>query len=212
MKKLTLFLANVIACAALSAADAPTGIRMDCNGDLNITGTGKTVSAKTVSPRFEENTALVFGPKNRVLLPQCGMLKSSAGTLEMRIKSINWNGNDNTFKYFFYARKNGGSDVIFLRKTHKSALEFAIGKLPHDLIVLQCSIADWEPNQYHTVKVSWGNDKLVLYVDGKAVAERKYQDKNLVWSDPLWIGGSIWGTSHGETALDYFRLAPQAEF
>jgi len=213
MKKLIVSLCSALAAFTLTAENTATGsIRMDCNGDLNITGNGKTAVAQTVAPQFDNNTALVFGPKNRVLLPQCNMLKSSAGTLEMRLKSLDWNGSDNTFKYFFYARKYGGSDVIFMRKNHKGSLEFAIGKLPHDLSVLQHDISGWGPNEFHTIKVCWGASRMVLYVDGKAVAERKYQDKNLVWSDPMWIGGSIWGTSGGKSALDYFQLSDKADF
>lgn len=210
MKRTCMVLMAVLA-VTLCADDAVRQIRMDCNGDLNITGAANPVSAQVAKPRFEDNSAIVFGARNRILLPQCKMLQSASGTLEMRIKSINWNGSDNTYKYFFYARKGNGADVVFLRKNEEGKIEFSIGKLPHDLATLTADASFWEPNQYHTLKIIWDKEKMAMFVDGRQAAERKRHFQELQWSDPLWIGGSIWGTSFGDSALDYFRLAPKAE-
>lgn len=200
-------------CTWLAAAGTllqASELRADLTGSLQNTGNIKLSAVGNKA--FYNNSGFIISNTSRLELKTAPVLNSNAGTIRLKLRSLDWSGNDSSSKYFFYARKRGGKDVIFLRKDANGDLVFAMGKLPHDLDTAGVSAAFWKKNAVHTLEAVWDNDVIELYVDNIKVASRQRTVKSLAWSDPMWIGGSIWGTSGGKSALDYFQLSDKADF
>ena len=182
---------------------ADAGLRFDFNGAVGQNGMA------VGNVRFEDNAEIVVSNRARVEIKAGDSLRSDGGSLEMKIRSIDWNGADNTHKYFFYARLNNGKDVVFLRKDANGDLVLAMGRLPHSLDIASASATFWKKGETHTIGASWDDKSIALFVDGVKVGSRARTIKDLNWSDPAWIGGNIWNPASGESAIDYVTLSCQ---
>ncbi len=184
---------------------------MEFNGDLSLTGASRGASV-TGSPRFAGEGAVVIGPADRLLVPSCGTLKSDAGTLEMRLSPRNWEAAAGSRQYFFYARQQRGNDLLMLSRDGGGKLEFSLGKLPRDLDKVEFDASAWQSGEAHSIKGVWNRETIALYIDGRLIGKKARRHNDLEWSDPMWLGGTIWAPAAGESALDFFRLSDQSEF
>ena len=178
-------------------------VRYDFNGTLK--------NAVTVgNAQLNSQKEVIVSDKGRLEIKSNNTLQSQSGTLEIAIRSIDWAGSDNTHKYFFYSRKKNGKDVIFLRKDANGDLVFAMGRLPRSLDQLNASAAFWQQGSAHTVKAVWDADTVELYVDDNKVASRNRSITGLQWSDPVWIGGTVWSPASGASAIDHLTISTAA--
>lgn len=199
-------------CTWLAAAGTllqASELRADLTGSLQNTGNIKLSAVGNKA--FYNNSGFIISNTSRLELKTAPVLNSNAGTIRLKLRSLDWSGNDSSSKYFFYARKRGGKDVIFLRKDANGDLVFAMGKLPHDLDTAGVSAAFWKKNAVHTLEAVWDNDVIELYVDNIKVASRQRTVKSLAWSDPAWIGGNVWSPSAGQSAVEQIVISDQTD-
>ena len=183
-------------------------IYIDFNGNsvIHNAAPGKKVSG--TADQYIDNQSILISGKKRVWVPSCGMLRSDSGTIELTLTVLNWKSGNS--QYLFYARQNKGNDVLMIQGRNGKKLAFYMGKLPGSFNMIEVDI-NWQANSKHVIKATWNRNFLVLYLDGKAVGKCKRTHNDLKWSDPIWLGGTIWGGGDSESALDHFRLSDQCE-
>lgn len=202
---LALLIAAALA-VRLSAGEA--AMVMDFNADLKITGLPRPGQV-TGTPRFAEGHAVVIGPQDRFLVPHAGALSAAAGTLEMRLRAVDWSGADQSFKFFFHARTQ--DDIIQLRKNPSGRLQFLIGRLPHPFYI-DADASDWHAGEWRTIRAVWSQDKAALYVEGQQRVEKPRDGHDLQVADPIMLGGVIWSPAAGTSWLDVLRLSTTPDF
>lgn len=203
-------LGGLTAISAVGATASP--LELDCNGNMKIRGVGVDTAAAVGAPEFPDGESVAIGAGKRFLVRHYGKLSPDSGTLELRLKPLDWYGDDNSHKYWFYSRQPKGNDIIQLRKNNDGRLLFFIGTLPGQLDQVFSDAADWQPGQWHTVKAVWDKEKLALFVDGRKVGETKRRYRELKFDELFWLGGTIWAPAAGDSAVDYLKLDTAADF
>jgi len=198
----------VAAALAVRLHAGEAAMTMDFNADLRIEGQPRPGQV-TGTPRFVEGHAVVIGPQDRFTVPHAGALSAEAGTLEMRLRAVDWSGADQSFKFFFHARTQ--DDIIQLRKGPSGQLQFLIGRLPHPFCI-ETDAGDWNAGEWRTIKAVWSRDLAALYVDGQRRVEEPRPGHDLQAAETILLGGVIWNPAAGTSWLDVLRLSTTPDF
>lgn len=199
--------------AATSEASAQQNeagvLRMDFNSNLNIEGLSRPSTAGG-TPRYADDNSVFISPKDSYWAIHGEKLSGKAGTLEMRIKAVDWSGADQSHKYFFYSRNK--DSVILLRKDNCGNISFITGKLPGSLDNVTADAIEWHAGEWRTIKAVWSPEKIALYVDGTLKAEKKRNNYNPLLGEKFMLGGVVWAPASGESCIDFLKLSPAADF
>ena len=110
--------------------------------------------------------------------PAQGCLNKSAGTLLFWIQP-RWHGNDGKRHAIFSDAAPTHKPIynsFYLFKTPSSTLQFCVGGVAEH--ALSTTVADWAPEEWHHVAVSWGSASgIALYVDGARAGEKHCEDE-----------------------------------
>jgi len=136
------------------------------------------VEGKTIFQDGKFGEALKTGPDGGYLyFPTKGIVSPQAGTVEMWICPLDWNGAEEAFHMFFQA-KGGGEESsgiaakgsIYLYKYYRSSLGLAMLTSDGDKNKLAMSNVDsWKPGEWHFIAGTWSPALQSLYIDGKRV-------------------------------------------
>ena len=117
--------------------------------------------------------ALRSGPNQGYLeLSSDGIVSPRAGTVEMWVSPVDWNGDDPHFHVFFESRGAGGAFWLY-KYFHGGSLMMLTCQDarsgPYNSAAVD--VSSWRPGQWHHLAGTWSPTRVRLYVDGKRVAE-----------------------------------------
>ena len=197
---------GVAAALALAAAFplAAAELTMDFNANLDVKGLDRPAAAEGKA-RFADDESAVIGPGDRYYVAHRGMLSSEQGSLEMRLRPIDWDGDDGAFKFFFISRQ--GRDAIILQKHANGMLQFLIGAQPIGTRnVAQAPIAHWRRGQWHVVRAEWTAGQARLRIDGELAQQVERKPGAPAVAEKFLLGGQMYGTTEGTTAVGHLKL------
>lgn len=222
MKK-SIIASLTIGTLALTAGTAPV-FHASFDKDLNGSGANASI-VKGVSYSKKTAPVLVGGVSGKALTvgtsadkkdlynalyPADKILNPAQGTVSFWCKSENWDTSDKDYHLFFRAR---GKDADFiLYKVPNPMFSFIIG--PARMVngkkiwtEIRGKVTTWKRGEWHFIAASWGNGKVILYIDGKAVNSKAIT--NLPGSFDRFGAGGLYPAAwrnQGKSAIDELKI------
>ncbi len=100
-----------------------------------------------------------------------GNFNPKCGTVSLWVSPVNWKLSDPEWQVFFFAWQKD-----FQLRIHKLAPHYikativhrpAGGKQQAITVQARCNTADWSPGRWHKIDVTWDEENIRLYIDGK---------------------------------------------
>jgi len=139
-----------------------------------------------------------------------GNIWPERGTIEMWIKPLDWRGDDNEFHSLFSLKK------LKLVKTQDNQLSFTVkgegmqGIESFQGITTRCI---WSENTWHQLIVTWDEEEMKLYIDGKLYQRRVGVDVPQSWENEEFCIGGLETAKKTHTLIDelYIYKRPLSE-
>ncbi|MBI4024195.1 MAG: LamG domain-containing protein [Verrucomicrobia bacterium] len=158
-------------------------------------------------PRFVpgvRGNALVVGAKSWVRYPVVGNILPDKGSIAFLAKPIGWNGNDNLV-HFFVSAQAGSGDWLIVYKTPENKFLFTGGNAAN-YSYAETPAENWKDGQWKHICVTWDNGVACLYFDGALAGTRKWPVVAESFGNEFVLGGTIFGESKEEQALDELTI------
>ncbi|NUQ01178.1 MAG: LamG domain-containing protein [Armatimonadetes bacterium] len=112
--------------------------------------------------------ALKSGPATGYLhFPTAGVVNRLAGTVEMWVSPIDWDGTERKFHAFFDCR---GEGALYLYKYFEGGLLMLSANNPAGPYQsASAAIGGWKPGDWHHIAGTWSASQQHVYVDGKRI-------------------------------------------
>jgi len=141
--------------------------------DQGVDGVGR--DGQKIAAQVEGTTDLVdckfgkafkSGPGAGYLhFPVQGIVSPQAGTVEMWVCPVDWNGDEQKFHVFFDAR---GQGELYLYKYFSGGLVMLSGdQLSGPYATVNAPIKAWQPGEWHFIAATWSGRHQALYIDGQ---------------------------------------------
>ncbi|MCC7492036.1 MAG: LamG domain-containing protein [Fimbriimonadaceae bacterium] len=100
--------------------------------------------------------------------PTAGVVRPTAGTVEMWVCPVDWQGNEEFFHAFFDVR---GEGALYLYKYYQGGLlMLSCPTVQGPYRSASASITAWKPGEWHHLAGTWSPSEQVVYVDGKRIS------------------------------------------
>jgi hypothetical protein len=132
-----------------------------------------------------------------------GNIASTQGAVEFWFRP-NWNGDDggnHTLFWwgedpvFFHLRKDGISNLVFDRFFDGGSCGAPV------------NVADWKAGEWHHLAFTWEGTAMVLYVDGRVVAQAICEGVANPGASSFYVGSGIGGNQSVDGIIDEFRIS-----
>lgn len=133
-------------------------------------------------------------------------LDAVQGSLAFWAKPVGWSGNDEKFHYFV---SMPGPQQWMMIQTVEGTAAF-LGGSRTAFTRSGTSIADWRDGEWRQVVVTWKGDQGRLYLDGKPAPPVTWPVVPTDLGDSLLVGGQLFGTAPGRTAIDELTIYGRA--
>ncbi len=161
----------LLATVSAHAAPKPT-LSLDFDEGFDGVGTdGKVAATLEGKPELAEGKfgkALKSGPATGYLhFPTKAILSKDAGTVEMWVCPVDWEGSEEKFHAFFDVR---GQGVLYLYKYYQGGLLMLSGpEMSGPYHSASAAISSWKPGEWHHIAGTWSGTRQCVYVDGKRI-------------------------------------------
>lgn len=161
---------------AAEVAPAPPALTLEFEDGADGVGKdGKVVTARVEGEaKFRDGKfgkAFVSGPGAGYLhFPTEGMLSPQAGTVEMWVMPIDWNGDEKSFHSFF--RVTGEGEIHLYKYFTAIGLQLLTNDGQPDSVNRMAlkNVDLWKPGEWHHIATTWSSARQELYIDGARVA------------------------------------------
>ncbi|MFH0795426.1 MAG: LamG domain-containing protein [Candidatus Omnitrophota bacterium] len=143
-----------------------------------------------------------------------GNINAREGTMEMWVKPVDWNKEDNAFHHFI--RIYGGPWSFILYKHSEAASIYFImgteGQSKNTFMAVPMG-KNWVPDVWHYVAVTWSDKGVALYIDGQPGGQVPLgcppppEELN---KGEIFVGGSYFVANDSKTLIDQLRIYNRA--
>lgn len=147
---------------------------------------------------FEPGAGVVLGDDSELIFPTEGNVDGTAGTINFTIEP-DWEGGDDSNRELVSINRPGDFQNRIRVFKNGEFLRYMFIDAEGADRNLTFSIAEWHPGEPHQVTATWGEGRLVLYVDGAEAAK-------LDFNGQLALGPEA-QLALGSTGIDGFAAA-----